>query len=106
MATKGSTKGAKTPAKGGTVKTPGKDTVKSDKTSTNNILEIVPGKFNETDWTTLLENDETEDYIADIFDDMWTNASKQIQQIYIRKQLVPFTVTMVEQALTNVVRVK
>ena len=104
MASKTATKGGKPAGKGGTVKTPGKDQIKSDKPPTN-VLEIVPGKFNETDWTSLLENDETEDYIADIFDDIWSETSKQIQQIYARKQLVPFTLTIVEHALTNIIQV-
>jgi len=86
------------------VKTPGKDQNKGDKQPTN-LLEIVPGKFNETDWLSLLENDDTEDFIADIFESIWTETSKQIQQIYIRKQLLPFTLMMTENALSNVIQV-
>jgi hypothetical protein len=89
----------------GSLKTPGKDQIKGDKQPTN-VLEIVPGKFNETDWLSLLENDDTEDFIADIFESIWTDTSKQIQQIYIRKQLLPFTLMMTENALSNVIQVK
>jgi hypothetical protein len=89
----------------GSLKTPGKDQTKGDKQPTN-VLEIVPGKFNETDWLSLLENDDTEDFIADIFESIWTDTSKQIQQIYIRKQLLPFTLMMTENALSNVIQVK
>lgn len=86
-------------------KTLGKDQTKGDKQATN-ILEIVPGKFNETDWLSLLENDDTEDFIADIFEDIWTETSKQIQQIYIRRRLLPFTLMMTENALSNVLQVQ
>jgi hypothetical protein len=86
-------------------KVPGKDPSKGDKQPTN-VLEIVPGKFNETDWLSLLENDDTEDFIADLFEGIWTETSKQIQQIYIRKQLLSFTVMMTENALSNVIQVK
>ena len=89
----------------GTVKTPGKDQVKGEKAPTT-ILEIVPGKFNENDWLAVLDNDETEDFISDIFEDMWNDASKQIQQIYIRRQLLPYTLMMTENALSNVIQVK
>ncbi|CAF1663128.1 unnamed protein product, partial [Rotaria sordida] len=85
------------------LKVPGKDQAKSEKQPTN-VLEIVPGKFNETDWLSLLENDDTEDFIADIFENIWTETSKQIQQIYIRKQLLPFTLMMTENALSNVIQ--
>ncbi|CAF1232293.1 unnamed protein product [Rotaria sordida] len=85
------------------LKVPGKDQAKSEKQPTN-VLEIVPGKFNETDWLSLLENDDTEDFIADIFENIWTETSKQIQQIYVRKQLLPFTLMMTENALSNVIQ--
>lgn len=83
----------------------GKDQGKNEKQQTN-LLEIVPGKFNETDWLSLLENDDTEDFIADIFENIWTETSKQIQQLYIRRQLLPFTLMMTENALSNVIQVK
>ncbi|CAF2413865.1 unnamed protein product [Rotaria sp. Silwood2] len=102
MATRAAAKPGRPPAKS-TVKTPGKDQIKGDKQPTN-ILEIVPGKFNETDWLSLLENDDTEDFIADVFDSIWTETSKQIQQIYIRRQLLPFTLMMTENALSNVIQ--
>lgn len=104
MSTRGTTKGSRPPAKG-TVKTPGKDQIKGEKPTTN-ILEIVPGKFNETDWLALLENDETEDFIADIYDDIWKETSKQIQQIYLHRQLLPYTLMTTENALTSVIQVK
>ena len=86
------------------LKAPGKDQAKSEKQPTN-ILEIVPGKFNETDWLSLLENDDTEDFIADIFEGIWAETSRQIQQLYIRRQLLPFTLMMTENALSNVIQV-
>ena len=93
------------PAAKSTVKTPGKDQIKGEKQPTS-VLEIVPGKFNETDWLSLLESDDTEDFIADIFDSIWTDTAEQIQQTYIRKQLLPFTLMMTENALSNVLQVK
>ncbi|CAF0866259.1 unnamed protein product [Didymodactylos carnosus] len=65
------------------------------------VLEIVPGKFSENDWYNLIENDETEDFIADIIDDIWNQTSKQIEKIYISKQLLPYTTVMVKNALSN-----
>jgi hypothetical protein len=103
MSTRTTTKPGRPPAKP-TVKLPGNNQPKTDKQPTS-VLEIIPGKFNETDWLSLLESDDTEDYIADIFDDVWRQTSKQIQEIYIRKQLLPFTLMMTENALSNVIQV-
>jgi hypothetical protein len=104
MATRTGSKLGRPSGKAG-AKASGKDQTKGDKQPTN-VLEIVPGKFNETDWLSLLENDDTEDFIADVFENIWTETSKQIQQIYIRKQLLPFTLMMTENALSNVIQVK
>ena len=93
------------PAGRSTGKASGKDQNKGDKQPPS-VIEIVPGKFTETDWLSLLENDDTEDFIADIFESIWADTSKQIQQIHIRKQLLPFTLMMTENALSNVIQVK
>ena len=58
MATRTAPKLGRPTAKG-TLKTPGKDQLKGEKQPTS-VLEIVPGRFNETDWISLLENDEFE----------------------------------------------
>ncbi|UJR25599.1 hypothetical protein I4U23_006943 [Adineta vaga] len=80
-----------------------KDQNKGDKQALN-VVEIVPGKFNETDWVTLLENDDTEDFIAGIFEDIWAEASKQIQQLHVQRQLLPFTLMITENALSHVIQ--
>ncbi|CAF0916817.1 unnamed protein product [Adineta ricciae] len=80
-----------------------KDQNKGDKQAST-VIEIVPGKFNETDWLTLLESDDTEDFIAGIFEDIWTDVSKQIQQLHVQKQLLPFTLMITENALSNVIQ--
>ncbi|CAF3267394.1 unnamed protein product [Rotaria socialis] len=102
MATRTGSKQGRQAAKS-SLKAPGKDQTKNEKQPTN-VLEIVPGKFNETDWLSLLENDDTEDFIADIFEGIWAETSRQIQQLYIRRQLLPFTLMMTENALSNVIQ--
>jgi hypothetical protein len=104
MSTRAGSKQGRPTAKS-SVKTTGKDQARGEKQPTS-VLEIVPGRFNETDWLSLLESDDTEDYIADIFDGIWAETSKQIQQIYIRRQLLPFTLMMTENALSNVIQVR
>lgn len=104
MATRTTTKQGRSLSKS-TTKTPGKDLLKQDRQSSS-VLEIVPGKFNENDWLNLLEIDDTEDFIADIVESIWTNVSKCIGQIYIRRQLMPYTILMTENALSNVIQVE
>ncbi|CAF0786639.1 unnamed protein product [Adineta ricciae] len=102
MTTRAAPKAAR-PTPKSSLKAPGKGQGKGDK-QTANVLEIVPGKFNETDWISLIETDETENFIADIFDNIWKDVSDQIQQIYLRRQLLSFTLMRAETALTTVVQ--
>jgi hypothetical protein len=87
-----------------TGKNASKEQSKGDKQPTT-VLEIVPGKFNETDWISVLENDDTDDFIADIFENIWIEASRKIGKIYIDRQLLPYTLMMTENALSSVIQV-
>ncbi|UJR23318.1 hypothetical protein I4U23_026332 [Adineta vaga] len=102
MTTRAAPKAAR-PTPKSSLKTTGKGQGKGDKQSTN-VLEIVPGRFNETDWLSLIETDETENFIADIFENIWKDVSEQIQQTYLRRQLISFTLMRAENALSTVVQ--
>lgn len=93
------------PAGRTTTKSSTKDQNKGEKQPPS-IIEIVPGRFNEHDWLGLVESEDTEDFIAGIFEDIWTQAAKQIQQIHVQKQLLPFTLMITENALSNVIQVR
>jgi hypothetical protein len=87
-----------------TTKSFGRDHGKNDKQSAN-LVEIVPGKFNEHDWFSLLENDETEDFIADIFEMVWGKVSKKVEEIYLERQVLPYTLMVTEEAWSHVIQV-
>ncbi|XP_062614242.1 uncharacterized protein C2orf81 homolog [Saccostrea cucullata] len=65
--------------------------------------EIVPGKFTDQDWNFMLDKDGAEDFIEDIMEEVVETTMEKIYDIYIDKQLLPFTVTMAKDAILQII---
>lgn len=65
--------------------------------------EIVPGKFNDQDWNRMLEKDGSEEFVEDIVDDLITTTLDKCYELYIERQLVPFTVTQAKDAILSII---
>lgn len=65
--------------------------------------EIVPGKFNESDWNAMVERDSAEDFVLDIVDEVLGNTMDTIYKLYIDKQLLPFTITQAKDAILQII---
>lgn len=65
--------------------------------------EIVPGKFTDQDWNFMLDKDGSEDFIEDIMEELVDSTMDKIYDIYIDKQLLPFTVTMAKDAILQII---
>ncbi|XP_076072554.1 uncharacterized protein LOC143044426 isoform X1 [Mytilus galloprovincialis] len=65
--------------------------------------EIVPGKFNDQDWTWMLDKDGAEDFIEDIVEEIVDTSLDKIYKLYLDRQLLPFTVTMAKDAILQVI---
>lgn len=65
--------------------------------------EIVPGKFNESDWNAMVERDSSEDFILDIVDEVMGNTMDGIYKVYIDQQLLPFTISQAKDAILQII---
>ncbi|XP_069125384.1 uncharacterized protein [Argopecten irradians] len=65
--------------------------------------EIVPGKFNDQDWTFMVEKDGSEEFVEDIIDELVDNTLDVIYNNYIGQQLLPFNVTMAKDAILQII---
>ncbi|XP_060071777.1 uncharacterized protein C2orf81 homolog [Ylistrum balloti] len=65
--------------------------------------EIVPGKFNDQDWTFMVEKDGSEEFVEDIIDELVDNTLDVIYDNYVGQQLLPFTVTMAKDAILQII---
>lgn len=65
--------------------------------------EIVPGKFNESDWNLMVERDNAEEFIFDLVDELLVNTMDAIYKLYIERQLLPFTITMAKDAILQII---
>lgn len=65
--------------------------------------EIVPGKFNESDWNIMVDRDNAEEFIFDIVDEILGNTMEAIYKLYIERQLLPFTITLAKDAILQII---
>lgn len=65
--------------------------------------EIVPGKFNDHDWNLMLDHDGSEDFIEDIVDDLIGLSLDKCFQLYLERQLLPFTVTQAKDYILSII---
>ncbi|XP_038060143.1 uncharacterized protein LOC119731164 [Patiria miniata] len=65
--------------------------------------DVIPGRFTETDWGSLLEKEEGEDFSVDIVGDVVNSALHIIYENYIQKQLYPYTVTQARDAILQII---
>lgn len=65
--------------------------------------EIVPGKFNDHDWNLMIDRDGSEDFVEDIVDDLIGNTLDKCFDLYIQRQLIPFTVSEAKDALLSII---
>lgn len=65
--------------------------------------DVIPGRFTETDWGTLLDKEEGEDFSVDIVGDIVNSALHIIYENYIQRQLYPYTVTQARDAILQII---
>lgn len=65
--------------------------------------EIVPGKFNDHDWNLMLDRDGSDDFVEDIVGDLLGTTLDNCLDLFIQRQLVPFTVSEATDALLSII---
>jgi len=92
------TKGKPIPTKKQSEKIPGKnpDTGKT-------AIEIVPGKFFESDWNAMLDVDSSQEFIWELIDEIIDNTDKILYERYIERQTIPYTINEAKQAILHLI---
>ncbi|ESO87049.1 hypothetical protein LOTGIDRAFT_229244 [Lottia gigantea] len=65
--------------------------------------EIVPGKFFDNDWMTMLEKESDEEFVLDIVDEVIGRTMNTIHERYIEKQILPFTISQAKEAIVQII---
>ncbi|XP_064617741.1 uncharacterized protein C2orf81 homolog isoform X2 [Liolophura sinensis] len=65
--------------------------------------EIIPGKYTDQDWNSMLEKDDGEDFIADIVEDVVAMTLEKAYDGYISRQLLPFTINQAKDAILQII---
>nr|XP_046224186.1 uncharacterized protein C2orf81 homolog isoform X1 [Oncorhynchus gorbuscha] len=64
-------------------------------------VDIVPGRLTEAAWVTMTTQDNGEEVVAEIMGELEAAVMDRCYQVYLQKQLVPFTVTRAYESLVQ-----
>uniref|UniRef100_UPI00398F6C2F uncharacterized protein C2orf81 homolog isoform X1 n=1 Tax=Pristiophorus japonicus TaxID=55135 RepID=UPI00398F6C2F len=67
------------------------------------MLEIVPGRFTEADWSIMVSAEDGENHVGDIIDDIVSQALDECYRIYIENQMLPFTIAQAKDAMLQII---
>ncbi|XP_030835020.1 uncharacterized protein C2orf81 homolog [Strongylocentrotus purpuratus] len=65
--------------------------------------DVIPGRFTETDWNSMLDKEDGEDFVIDIVSNIVDSALTVIYDNYIQKQLHPYVVTQARDAILQII---
>ncbi|RNA09259.1 hypothetical protein BpHYR1_040928 [Brachionus plicatilis] len=66
------------------------------------LLEIVPGKFNENDWNSMLEAEDSQEFVWELIDEIFDNTLKTINKNYLDNQTIPYTINEARKAMLHI----
>ncbi|XP_048455462.1 uncharacterized protein C2orf81 homolog isoform X2 [Rhincodon typus] len=67
------------------------------------VVEIIPGRFTENDWLSMVSTEDAESQIGDIIDDIVNQVLDGCYRVYIEKQLLPFTISQAKDAILQII---
>ncbi|XP_033099614.1 uncharacterized protein C2orf81 homolog [Anneissia japonica] len=65
--------------------------------------DVIPGRFTESDWHSLVDNEHSEEFVVDIVGDIVNSALNVIYDSYIQRQLYPYTITQAKEDILQVI---
>ncbi|XP_040275391.1 uncharacterized protein C2orf81 homolog [Bufo bufo] len=67
-------------------------------------VDIIPGRFTEEDWLSMLTAEAGEDVVGDLVDSLMDRVMEECFKVYLQHQLLPFTVSQSRDAMLQVVQ--
>ncbi|XP_007258376.3 uncharacterized protein C2orf81 homolog [Astyanax mexicanus] len=69
-------------------------------------VDVVPGKLTQTEWMSMISQQEGEDIVAEIVEELMNRVMERCRKVDIDNQLVPFTVAWAKDAMLQVVKLQ
>ncbi|KAK1792347.1 hypothetical protein P4O66_012302, partial [Electrophorus voltai] len=86
----------------------GRSTSAQSPSATQNldVVDIVPGRLSESEWMSMLSQAEGEGFVADILDEFMNHLMVKCYEVYLKKQLLPFSVAWAKNAMVQVIELQ
>ncbi|XP_072521001.1 uncharacterized protein C2orf81 homolog [Salminus brasiliensis] len=73
-------------------------------TQTPEVPDIVPGRLTETEWVSMVSQQDGEDIVADTLEELMNCVMEKCYEVDVNRQLVPFTVAWAKDAMVQVIK--
>ncbi|KAG8538785.1 hypothetical protein GDO81_022089 [Engystomops pustulosus] len=67
-------------------------------------VDIIPGRFTEDDWMTMVGAEDGEDVVGDIVDSLIDRVMEECLMVHLQSQLIPYTVGQARDAMLQIVQ--
>ncbi|XP_068129940.1 uncharacterized protein C2orf81 homolog [Hyperolius riggenbachi] len=62
-------------------------------------VDIIPGRFTEDDWATMVNTEDGEEVVGDIVDSLISRVMEECYKVYLERQLIPYTICQARDAM-------
>ncbi|XP_063781632.1 uncharacterized protein C2orf81 homolog isoform X2 [Pseudophryne corroboree] len=66
--------------------------------------DVIPGRFTEDDWLSMVADEDGEDVVGDIVDDVISRVMDECFTVYLTRQVIPYTVSQARDAITHIIK--
>ncbi|XP_029451172.1 uncharacterized protein C2orf81 homolog [Rhinatrema bivittatum] len=66
-------------------------------------VEIIPGRFTEADWISMVALEEGEETVGDFMDELLSRTMKDCFQVYLLRQRIPYTISQAKDATIQII---
>ncbi|XP_039613888.1 uncharacterized protein C2orf81 homolog [Polypterus senegalus] len=66
--------------------------------------DIVPGRLTELDWATMVAKEEGEEVVYAVIEELMSRVMEESLHLYVKKELIPYTVSKVYERMLQVVQ--
>ncbi|XP_073506354.1 uncharacterized protein C2orf81 homolog isoform X2 [Phyllobates terribilis] len=67
-------------------------------------VDIIPGRFTEDDWMSMVTAEDGEDVVGDLVDSLISHVMEECLTVYLQQQVIPYTVSQARDAMLQIVQ--
>ncbi|XP_072262865.1 uncharacterized protein C2orf81 homolog [Pyxicephalus adspersus] len=66
-------------------------------------VDIIPGRFTEDEWLSMVVTEDGEEVVGDIMDSLISRVMEECYKVYLQRQLIPYTISQAGDAMIRII---